>query len=268
LETAVSFSQARDEMGANMNYRVFLRKTLNKILAPLDLSIVRRIPLRKSDVLEVLKKAGLKPGTVIDVGVHRDGTSELYEAFPEVKTVLIEPNEEFEADILKMCRTMKDVEYIKAAATNVSGKGTLEVVRTRYVHASLVDQVNAGHPDGLARDMKEVEMVTLDDLCRRRKFPDPYLIKVDVDGKDLEVLQGATDALKRTDCVIIEAPLHHLTLRASFLEQRGFFLYAIIEPFYARDVLWQVDLVFLNDRFKNDQSVRPWLAKGYDWYMS
>ena len=163
-------------------FKAHLRKFLNKILRPLGIAVGKRMPLRKSEVLEVLKAAGLNPQTVIDVGVHRAGTPEIYETFPDVKTILIEPNDEFKEDILKFCKRLKDVELVNAAASDVAGQGKLQIHRTSCIHTALVDK---GHELGYTDEIKEVDVITLDEMCKDKKLSGPYLIKVDVVGKDI-----------------------------------------------------------------------------------
>ena len=36
-----------------------------------------------------------------------------------------------------------------------------------------------------------VDVITLDSLCDENYFPKPYLLKIDIDGLELEVLKGA-----------------------------------------------------------------------------
>ncbi len=43
----------------------------------------------------------------------------------------------------------------------------------------------------------EVAMVSLDTAARAGQFPDPNLIKIDVEGAELGVLRGATQLLDR-----------------------------------------------------------------------
>ena len=49
-------------------------------------------------------------------------------------------------------------------------------------------------------------MVTLDSTRPQTSTP-PYLVKIDVQGAELEVLEGATELLKETDVVIVETSL-------------------------------------------------------------
>ena len=92
--------------------KTLIKWAIKRILHPLgvDVRLYRKKPSSKRDVLEILSEKGIQPKTVIDVGVHNEGTPELYEIFPNAKHVLIEPVKEFECEILKICEKIKDVE--------------------------------------------------------------------------------------------------------------------------------------------------------------
>jgi hypothetical protein len=62
-------------------------------------------------------------------------------------------------------------------------------------------------------DLSVVDMVTVDELCRTRGFAATHL-KVDVEGAELEVLQGAVGVL-RQQRPIVSLELHNAILRAS-----------------------------------------------------
>ena len=49
--------------------------------------------------------------------------------------------------------------------------------------------------------------VTIDDLCAERKLDGPYLLKVDVQVAELQVLAGASRMLRQTEAVILETTL-------------------------------------------------------------
>ena len=81
-------------------------------------------------------------------------------------------------------------------------------------------------------------------------------MKVDIDGRELDVLKGATETLKDTVCIVLEATLAKLAQSATFLEAHGFFLWDLVDPMYADNVLWQVDLVFLSCRLDANRFIR------------
>jgi hypothetical protein len=100
--------------------------------------------------------------------------------------------------------------------------------------------------------VRKITCIALDDLCRSRAISGTVLLKVDVDGKELDVLQGALETLKITGCAIVETVFfgdgpNHFRRVADFMAGRGFAIYDIVEPIYRPGdmALWQVDTVFV-----------------------
>ncbi|WP_333254526.1 MULTISPECIES: FkbM family methyltransferase [unclassified Microcoleus] len=102
-----------------------------------------------------------------------------------------------------MCRKLKSAEYIIAAASKEAGVFTLNVSPS-MLHSSISEhRVN----DSSDPYLRNIPAITLDGICRERNLPSPYLIKVDVDGQELDVLAGATEILQQTEYVIVEVTL-------------------------------------------------------------
>ena len=78
----------------------------------------------------------------------------------------------------------------------------------------------------------------------------PYFLKIDIDGFELRVLEGATKTLENTSVVMIETPVHELTARIAFLERAGFVLFDLIEPCYYDKALWQCDALMLKSSIR------------------
>lgn len=217
------------------------RNRINRLLRRYNLRIEDTGPFRprKDRSLRLLRKAGLRPSTVFDVGVYIGGTPSLYQAFPAAKHVLIEPVPYFREDITRLSEELADAECIWAAASNYEGTAKIDV-KPDLKHAHLVD--------GTSDSDIDVDVVRLDRLTDRKGYTPPYLIKVDVDGREIDVLEGASDMLDQTDCVILEATTEQILPRLGFMRQKGFRLWDIVDLCYAGDPLWQVDLVLLSER--------------------
>ena len=72
------------------------------------------------------------------------------------------------------------------------------------LHSSISEGVNA---DSQNPYLRNIPAITLNEICRERNLPGPYLIKVDVDGQELDVLAGATQILQQTEYIIVEVCL-------------------------------------------------------------
>jgi len=213
-----------------------------------------------AEVLDHLYRLSLKPETIIDVGVA-SGTFELYAAFREAKLILIEPLEEFERVLQKICTKHKNSEYILAAAGNHHGTASINV-HTDLSTASLMNEMEGADLDGLPR---VVSLVTIDEVCQKRKLTGPYVIKIDVQGAELIVLSGAQQVLKETELVILEVSLFQFYRNGpqlydvvTYMKNQGFVVYDIFGG-HTRPVdgaLAQVDMAFVkeNGNFRKNHS--------------
>lgn len=195
--------------------------------------------------LLLVKNLGFEPKTVIDVGAAL-GTFNLYETFPNSRHLLIEPIAENEPYLAKICRKLKSAEYVIAAATNTAGVFTLNV-NPDMVHSSIAENRGTENSNPYVR---KIPAITLDGICRERNLPGPYLIKVDVDGQELDVLQGATEILQQTEYVIIEVTLFgQMYDIIHFMKSQGFAAYDIVDLGYrpGDGALWQVDMAFVKE---------------------
>jgi Methyltransferase FkbM domain len=87
-----------------------------------------------------------------------------------------------------------------------------------------------------AVEEREVDVTTLDDLLARREWEGPFGLKVDVEGFEHEVIEGATELLKETQFVICEVWFaerrdqpHTFATFVALMADRGFRLTDILE---------------------------------------
>lgn len=190
-----------------------------------------------------IKSLGFAPKTVIDVGAAL-GTFALYETFPDARHILIEPIAENEPYLAKICKKLGNADYLIAAASAASGECTLEV-NDNLVHSTLAE---AESPTPPAVTLRTIPTLTLDQLCQQKALEPPYLIKVDVDGRELDVLQGATQAIAQAEYVLIEATLfHQIHDVIDWMRSHGFVIYDLLDlswrPFDR--ALYQCDIAFV-----------------------
>jgi FkbM family methyltransferase len=200
--------------------------------------------------LTQLSRLGFKPQTVIDVGVAYQ-TSELYEAFKDANLLLIEPLAEFEPFLRKICSEYRG-QYILAAAGETPGSAVLNV-RADKLASSLLDEAEGCAIDSAPRI---VPVVTIDEACLERNLQGPFLIKVDVQGAELQVLSGAKRTLQETQAIILEVSLFGFWIGGSqfcdvisSMKQQGFVAYDfcgfLYRPFDG--ALSHVDVVFARE---------------------
>lgn len=166
-----------------------------------DVKIVGMPPRGFDNFFEYVKIGGFKPGTVFDIGVGY-GTPWLYEAFPDVHFVLLEPQTRFEPALKGICERL-DAEY------HLVGVGEMEQSLPLYrlpdspTGSSFLPPSEQGEKIWGSFDRSEDTMpiVPLDRFADRRG---PFLIKIDTEGFEMKVLRGAGNALAKTDLVLME----------------------------------------------------------------
>ena len=96
------------------------------------------------------------------------------------------------------------------------------------------------------------------------------IIKIDVDGNELKILKGGETLLSNIGLVIIECNAQSINSIMSLLYSMGFELFDIVSPGYYRDIWIQSDLIFINQKVKNDNvKFRPFdegAWTGSEWY--
>jgi FkbM family methyltransferase len=224
---------------------------------PAEPTVMPRANLRGT--LRQLAAVGLEPRTVIDVGVAY-ATSELYEQFPGAQILLVEPLVEFEP-FLQRIAGQYNAQCVMAAAGETPGIAMLNVHRDKF-GSSLLKEVEGSEVDG---DARKVPLITLDDLCADKKLRGPFLIKIDVQGAELQVLAGAKHTLQETEAVILEVTLFGTMIGGpqffdvvTYMKESGFVAYDIFGANYRPldDALFQVDMTFVREdgRFRTSHA--------------
>ena len=197
--------------------------------------------------LERLKAAGLEPRTVFDVGVAT-GTPELYGVFDDVVYVLVEPLQESEPFMRRFVQAHAGSVAVHAAAGRSAGEASFQVARNLSGSSFTLKPGST--------EERRVPMVTLDQVMDMHAPPAPYLLKLDVQGYELEALAGAERLLAKTCAVVAEASLWsdrkgrgmaEFSALVAWLRERGFVLYDIAQIVRrdSDDAITEVDLVFL-----------------------
>jgi len=217
---------------------------------------------RMRGALRQLSSLGFRPATVIEAGVATQ-TLELYESFPSASFLLIKPLAEFEPFLQKISTTC-NAQYVLAAAGSAPGSATFHVHPDK-VSYSLLHEVEGPSVDGT---LHSVSVVSLDQLTAERNLPGPYLIQLDVQGAELQILAGASRTLQHPEVVMLEGTLlatmiggpqlHDLILHRKAL---GFVVYGLYPILYRPldKALAQGDFLFVREHgpFRQSHAYAP-----------
>lgn len=153
---------------------------------------------------------------VVDVGANIGGFTLLAarRVGPTGRVVAVEPEPE---NFLLLRRNVRqngfaNVRLIQAAVDAQAGRRTLYRSGDPAMHTLL-----PRYADGVG-----VAVTTLDLVEREEDLPRVDVLKIDVEGAELRVLQGAAEILKKTRQVILEAEPPNLEAIVELLKASGF----------------------------------------------
>jgi len=195
-----------------------------------------------------------RPHVIFDVGANEGWFFHCWTDWcPPAEVHAFEPAEE--AFTRSKIYDAPNIHLNRVAVGRTPGKLPLHVLSESTVSNSLLAPVDEtwreiGYHTGEVF-MREVDVITLDDYARRNAIESVYLIKIDVQGFELEVLEGAAEVLQRTDYVFVEAALRPLyegaprfTAVYDFLADHGFHLMTLRAWHRGNNVLVETDMLF------------------------
>ncbi|MDH5680484.1 MAG: FkbM family methyltransferase [Spirochaetota bacterium] len=243
----------------------FIKKTIDFFLKPFGLVIIRK---QKNNVqskhhtakkrhslpgaIQQAQEMGFKPGTVIDVGVA-SGTVALYDTFPDSKHFLIEPLREFEQKLTELKTKYQDLDYIIACASKKEENITINVHPDLDGSSIYLEDEPFSDVNGIPRQIKAI---TLNNIVKEKKLPGPYLVKIDVQGAELDVLKGAEKIFNETEYIILEVVLFNFFKGGprideiiAYMKHNGFVVYDIVDPLTRPldGACSQVDIAFVKE---------------------
>jgi FkbM family methyltransferase len=198
-------------------------------------------------VWQHLKKLGFAPATIIDIGAHHGlWTKEIAGFFPGANHFLFEALPGKDKLIASNCDGISYTLFnvlLGAEERTAVPFHAMETGSSVFAETSLVE-----------RTVLELPMTTVDLVLRNQPIKGPVLLKLDVQGYELEVLAGARALLAQTDFVCMEvsllqynqgAPLIHEVLHQ--MNAFGFALFDILGKMRksADSGLIQMDVLFI-----------------------
>ncbi|HWE01444.1 MAG TPA: FkbM family methyltransferase [Tepidisphaeraceae bacterium] len=147
--------------------------------------------------------------------------------YPNANVLCIEPREDAQADLHRLAGESPGITVAKALVGATAGEAEFYVMRDQ----SSMLKTASGKPFGSPVAMP---VQTIDGLIAKLSLPMPDLIKLDLQGAELEAIMGAPLALEHATAVLAEVsflPFQENSPLAGdivhFLAQRDFVLYDI-----------------------------------------
>jgi FkbM family methyltransferase len=198
----------------------------------------------------ILKQLGFSPKHIVDVGANRGTwTRTALRYFPDAAYTLVEPQDELKVYIRDLVERGCDIRWVHAGAAEQPGELPFTICG-RDDSSNFILGEREAREAGLRRVM--VKIRTLDEIVASSNLPVPEIVKIDAEGFDLKVFQGASSLIGKTEIFFMEADVRS-GRQNSVLEvvrrmsENGYELLDITDinrsPRYG--VLWLLELGFL-----------------------
>lgn len=201
----------------------------------------------KQEFCKFLADTGFELSCVIDVGILTD-TPELRTNFQHVKQILIEPQVKY-FDVIRKKYKNNNYELLNIGCDEKPGELFLHERSTHGggglpTHNSLKTYKSS-------KTYTSSTIVKVDTLNNISKDINEWiLLKIDVDGKEVDILKGGIECLKKCAFVIIEATAERFQRIVDIMYDNDFSVFGIVDICYLKNSFWQCDLVFINNTVK------------------
>jgi len=195
--------------------------------------------------LKKLKSFGFEPINILDIGANKGKWSLLVKkkVFPLANYTLIEA---IDYDELSSINNFSNMTSMIILLDEKVGKVIWNEMRNT---GDSIYKENTSYFD----DCKKIERdtTTLDIIFQDKKSFD--LIKIDCQGAEIPILKGGKNTISNTSVIILEMPfmgeynigVPNFYEHIKYMDEIGYQVYDIIEMHRVKDILIQIDIIFL-----------------------
>jgi FkbM family methyltransferase len=215
---------------------------------PEDYQYAKGVPSMSASIAKI-KENGFQPGAIIDVGAYQgEWTKMVRGIYSATPIVMLEANPEKRSFLEDVSRLSGGITHYEIALLGPKPNDSVPYYVMETGSSVLSEQTT------IPRSVKSLPMTTVDDVLRERKLSEPYFLKLDVQGYELEVLKGASRTLESTEVIVLEVSLMEYNAGAPLLDEvvasmssKGFLAFDICGTFRRESdqALFMIDLMFV-----------------------
>ena len=192
--------------------------------------------------------------TIIDIGSNKGQFSLLAKSlFPEVKIFSFEP----QIECLNLQRTIlgeKNVKYFNFGLGNIIKK-TNFYITNREDSSSFLKPTQIKMNKYKTKKIEKISVKRLDRIIKKNEIKRPSIMKLDVQGYELEVLKGSKKILRNIDFIIAEISFKQVYKKQvtkkkllQFLNRNHFKSKKMFNISKLNNKLFQADILFDRDK--------------------
>lgn len=223
-------------------------------------SPARRLATESDHAIQQLL-AGRRVQTVFDVGANLGQSAKFYRSiFPAATVHSFEPSADTHAALSAACAGDPQIRTWQLAISD--GAGTREFfINADHTTSSLLAAAEGIHNPDLREKLAgvgsvEVKCETLDSFCRQQAIGEIDLLKLDIQGAELQALQGGAELFRAgrvrlVFCEVLFSPLYRnacdFSLISNAMKSFGYTLYGLynLHHFASDGLLWG-DAIFVH----------------------
>ena len=220
-----------------------LKNILSKILEKILIVLSRIDPFDSNQkFVKKLQKDGFQFEVVYDIGAHKGlWTKKMQKILRHSRFFLFEANSSHKA-YLEKTNSMYFIEALDSSEHlrewwSINGTGDSLFKENRSIYQKLKPL--------------RIKTRTLNSLVNEFNLPHPDLIKIDVQGGEIDVLKGSSKVLDKAKVIILELPILEYNLGApnineyiNYMRTIGFLPLTLLEVHVSGNFLVQIDIGF------------------------
>ncbi|MDQ3021253.1 MAG: FkbM family methyltransferase [Bacteroidota bacterium] len=203
-------------------------------------------------LLKDISERGIDFKYILDVGANLGEWARMAkEVFPDAVIYMIEPLSEMESNLKKICEEFPGSKYFP------NGAGSKIEVHVLTTWGDDLAGANCLIPENeyikSLNKQRMIKIITIDSLIENNEIEIPDLVKLDIQGFELEALKGASKILGKSEAFVLETSLFEFTNGTpllsevvSFMSNKGYEIYDF--PGFLRrpfdGALGQIDIFF------------------------
>lgn len=220
------------------------KKIENRVAGNNSISLLSRF-------FNIIKTEGFEPTIIYDIGANKGyWTQECLRYFPHATYYLFEPQEGLKEHIELATKGYENVQLFSVGL----GSANDEVYFTMHDRDDSCS-FRFSEEEAKSRGLHQIKLpiFRLDSFVKEHGLKAPSILKIDAEGLDLEVIEGAGELLSEVEIIMVEVSImtnriENTALRVmQVLDSKGFKIFEITDmnrPF-PNQVLWLCEFVFI-----------------------
>lgn len=203
-----------------------------------------------NNLISILKSNNFRPKLIIDIGANHGTWVRLWkDAFPKSNFILIEPQNWLEPSFKDLLDS-KTI-FLPVGAGKENGTFLFTINSERDDSSTFSLSSDEAHSRGYKQI--EIPIQTLNTIVQQNGNIIPDIVKIDAEGLDVEVLEGASNLFGKTEIFLVEASINStfeandITKVITYMDSKGYRTFDITDinrPFKNK-VLWLVEIAFI-----------------------